>query len=175
MLDVDVLLLVSALLKEGVPQLLEEAVLLQLPVVVGRLLTVLVLGEHVLLVLGELKLLGLGELVLLLVLGTPVLAALLIPLNVPELEVKPVMGSELRLSFVADRLPVADAELDGDNVMLKEDEVVCVGDALRRLAMLRPRTVMEERVASASPASHSVEYSTPLETRLLGMSCEIIA
>ena len=43
-----------------------------------------------------------------------------------------------------------------DELMLKKEAVVGVGEALRRVAMLRPRKVMAERVASASPASHSV-------------------
>jgi hypothetical protein len=50
--------------------------------------------------------------------------------------------------LVGNELPVADAELDGESDVL---------DALRRLAMLRPRKVMEERAASASPASHRVD------------------
>ena len=53
---------------------------------------------------------------------------------------------------------VFDAVLDA--VCVTED----VGVGLRmRDAMLRPRKVMEERVASASPASHRLDSSTPLE------------
>ena len=39
---------------------------------------------------------------------------------------------------------------------LLDDEDVGDGEALRRLAMLRPRYVMDDTAASASPASHSV-------------------
>ena len=67
-------------------------------------------------------------------------------------------------------VPVVDEELDDvaalDElndvtalVMLALPDGNCVGagDALRRLAMLRPRKVMEDTAASASPDSHSVD------------------
>ena len=55
-------------------------------------------------------------------------------------------------------------------------DAVCVtegvGVGLRmRDAMLRPRKVMEERVASASPASHREDSSTPLTKLLEGINC----
>ena len=53
-------------------------------------------------------------------------------------------------------------------------EGVCEGDALRMDAMLRPRAVMLASAASASPDSHSVDNSTPLVTRLVGMSCVML-
>ena len=40
---------------------------------------------------------------------------------------------------------------------LLDDNNVGDCEALRRLAMLRPRKVMEDTAASASPASHSVD------------------
>ena len=40
---------------------------------------------------------------------------------------------------------------------LLEDDDVGEGEVLRRLAMLRPRKVMDDTAASASPASHSVD------------------
>ena len=52
---------------------------------------------------------------------------------------------------------------------------VGAGEALRRVAMLRPRKVMAERVASESPASHSVDKRMPLEKALLGMSWVMFA
>ena len=56
-------------------------------------------------------------------------------------------------------------ESDGERVdvavlvalALLDDDNVDAGDALRRLAMLRPRKVMDDTAASASPASHSVD------------------
>jgi len=53
---------------------------------------------------------------------------------------------------------------------------VAVGDAdtLRMDAMLRPRKVMLDTAASASPDSHSVDRSTPLEAKLEGMSCVML-
>ena len=44
------------------------------------------------------------------------------------------------------------------------------GDVLRRVAMLRPRKVMAERDASASPISHSVDSRMPLEKALEGIN-----
>ena len=46
--------------------------------------------------------------------------------------------------------------------------VECAGDALKRVAMLRPRKVMAEKAASASPASHSVDSSTALADQCVG-------
>ena len=63
-------------------------------------------------------------------------------------------------------VPVALVEPEG--LTLKVE--VSVGNALRRDAMLRSRKVMAERVASASPASHRLDSTIPLETRLEGMS-----
>ena len=81
---------------------------------------------------------------------------------------------------VEEALPVA--LLEALEVALLEDEPVPVPvpagvgggvregeeDALRRVAMLRPRMVMEDTAASAPPASHSSEDSrTPLVMRML--------
>ena len=157
------------MLKEGVPEILTEAVLLELPIVVGLLLDELVvlelaalvlleLGAIVLLELRVLVLLELGVLVLLLVeLSVLEQLALAVPLPVSELEAEPVPVLEKKLVLVSDELLMAEAELDGNDVVLDEGKRVCVGDALRRLAMLRPRKVMEERAASASPTSHRVD------------------
>ena len=45
----------------------------------------------------------------------------------------------------------------GEGVPEAEGEGVRELDALRRLAMLRPRYVMEDTAASASPDSHRVD------------------
>ena len=49
-------------------------------------------------------------------------------------------------------------EVDGERVGVAAFVALEVGEdsALRRLAMLRPRYVMDDMAASASPASHSV-------------------
>jgi hypothetical protein len=125
--------------------LLEEDVLLplKLPVAEELLLAVPVLEKVGVLVLLELS--------------VPVLLTIPVPLKVLELEAELVFVLEGDAMLVADKLPVADAELDGVTVAGEDEEGVCAGEALRRLAMLRPRKVMEERAASASPASHSVD------------------
>ena len=60
-------------------------------------------------------------------------------------------------------------DVDDDVALLVNDGV---GDEerLRMLAMLRPRKVRLDTAASASPASHSVDRSTPLDAKLEGMS-----
>ena len=93
----------------------------------------------------------------------------------------------LVLVFVAEDVPVLDDELVIVAVselvlvvlLVEEEEAVWLlvtdGDGdeerLRMLAMLRPRKVMLATAPSASPTSHSVDSSTPLENALLGMSC----
>ena len=73
-----------------------------------------------------------------------------------------------------------DDELESDAVREAEPELLLViegdgdEDTLRMDAMLRPRKVMLDTAASASPDSHSVERSTPLDMVLLGMSCVIL-
>ena len=64
-------------------------------------------------------------------------------------------------------VPVDELEgvVDGERVdvaalvalTLLDEDGVGAGDALRRLAMLRPRKVMDDTAASASPDSHSVD------------------
>ena len=75
----------------------------------------------------------------LLELGVPVLLTLPVPLRLLVLEVEPVPVLEEDIELVEDKLPVADAELDEVAVALEDGEGVCTGEALRRLAMLRPR------------------------------------
>ena len=132
-------------LDDGVAELLEEGVPLplKLPVAEELLLPVPVLREVGMSVLLEL--------------GVPVMLTLPVPLRVLELEVDPEVVLEEDTELVEDKLQVADAELDEVAVAREDEEGVCAGEALRRLAMLRPRKVMEERAASASPASHSVD------------------
>ena len=57
----------------------------------------------------------------------------------------------------------ASMSLHSLRLALLDNEDVGDGEALRRLAMLRPRYVMDDTAASASPDSHSVDRSTPLE------------
>ena len=61
-----------------------------------------------------------------------------------ELDVWLVLGEGVSVEEL-EEVPEGDEDKVGD------------GEALRRLATLRPRKVMAERVASASPASHSVD------------------
>lgn len=70
--------------------------------------------------------------------------------------------------WLEEEVPVALVEPEG--LILEVEAGVSAGEALRRVAMLRPRKVMAEMVASASPASHSVDSRMPLEKALLGMS-----
>jgi hypothetical protein len=85
-----------------------------------------------------------------------------VPFNVAEEEGVPLVMK------LGDGVKVA----DGDDVTAAEGEGVA--DELRMLAMLRPRKVMLDTAASASPASHSVDRSTPLDMVLLGMSCVML-
>ena len=75
------------------------------------------------------------------------------------------------LEPVPDMLLVAEEE--GVPLLVTDGE----GDEerLRMLAMLRPRKVMLEMIASASPTSHSVDRSTPLPMREEGISCVMLA
>lgn len=75
----------------------------------------------------------------LLELGVPVLLTLPVSLRLLELEVEPVPVLKEDTELVADKLLVADAELDGVAVAGEDEEGVCAEEALRRLAMLRPR------------------------------------
>ena len=99
--------------------------------------------------------------------------------GVPICELEAVDEREEELVVVCDELavplrlgegvpveePEGVSELEGERVKVSElvvlallvDDNVGAGDALRRLAMLRPRYVMEDTAASASPASHSVD------------------
>ena len=61
-----------------------------------------------------------------------------------ELDVWLVLGEGVSVEEL-EEVPEGDEDKVGD------------GEALRRLAMLRPRKVMEDTAASASPASHSVD------------------
>ena len=65
----------------------------------------------------------------------------------------PVAEAELVAVVELEEVLEAVAERDAADVALAEGD----GEALRRLAMLRPRYVMEDTAASASPASHSVD------------------
>ena len=78
-------------------------------------------------------------------------------------EVDGVDAAELVAVLVG--VPVAAAE----SVLAAEREGN--EETLRMDAMLRPRKVMLDTAASASPDSHSVDRSTPLEITLEGMSC----
>ena len=81
-----------------------------------------------------------------------------------------LVGGELDMSFMLGEgvtVEELDAVPEGDGervdvaalvvLALLDDDGVGAGDALRRLAMLRPRKVMEDTAASASPDSHSVD------------------
>ena len=82
----------------------------------------------------------------------------------------PVLDDELVIVAVSELVPVV--------LLVEEEEAVWLlvtdgeGDEekLRMLAMLRPRKVRLDTAASASPASHSVDRSTPLDAKLEGMS-----
>jgi len=79
-----------------------------------------------------------------------------------------LVGAELDVSLVlGEGVPVEELKgvVDEERVdvaalvalALLDEDGVGAGDALRRLAMLRPRYVMDDMAASASPASHSVD------------------
>ena len=93
-----------------------------------------------------------GDVVLL---GVAVAELLEVPVRLDELLGVPVL--------VAVGVPVVDDELVADGVpepvQVTLLEAVDDGDeeALRMDAMLRPRKVMEDMAASASPASHSID------------------
>ena len=102
--------------------------------------------------------------------GEPVVLGEGVPVSVPVVEALP---DELLVALVVALLegePVPVLVCEGVDGGVREGEE----DALRRDAMLRPRKVMAERAASASPASHSVDSETPLEKALLGMSCVML-
>ena len=82
--------------------------------------------------------------------------------GVPVAEAELVAVVELEAVPVCEEEPVVVAELDGvlvelDGVVLMEEMGDGADEALLRLAMLRPRKVMDDTAASASPASHSVD------------------
>ena len=73
----------------------------------------------------------------------------------PEALEEPVLvGDELAMPLMLGKgVPAKELE----DVSVAEGEDVKELDALRKLAILRPRYVMEDTAASASPASHSVD------------------
>lgn len=88
--------------------------------------------------------------------GVPV--TVLVEVGLP-VELLVVLGEAL---LDEDPLPVPVPDGVGGGVREGEE------DALRRVAMLRPRLVMDDTAASTSPASHRREDSrTPLEMRML--------
>ena len=98
----------------------------------------------------------------------------LVGVRVPVAEDEPVDDDELVDAAVLEPAPDTLLVVVVDDVAL----LVPVGEGdderLRMLAMLRPRKVMLDTAASASPASHSVERSTPLEYPLEGISCVML-
>ena len=86
---------------------------------------------------------------------------------VPECEEEIVLATEL------EGLPVVLIEPEG--LELAVEAGVGAGEALRSVAMLRPRMVMDDTAASASPDSHSCVSSTALVTRCVGMSSDTLA
>ena len=92
-----------------------------------------------------------------------------------KLRVRVEAALEVRLAVeVIAALRVELLEPVGEGVVDAEPVLVCEGEELRMLAMLRPRKVMLDTAASASPDSHSVDRSTPLEAKLEGMSCVML-
>ena len=80
----------------------------------------------------------------------------------PVTDNEPVPDEELVDADVLELVPVKLLVAVCDEVAL----LVPVGEGdderLRKVAMLRPRKVMLDTAASASPASHSVDRSNPL-------------
>ena len=88
--------------------------------------------------------------------------------EVPDMEEAPVCMEEVVLLTELEGLPIVLVELEG--LTLVEEAGVGADEALRRVAMLRPWKVMAERVASASPASHSVVSRIALSLQCIGTS-----
>ena len=87
-----------------------------------------------------------------------------VPVSVGVVEALAVLLLEAEAVALWEDEPVPVPEPEGVDDGVREGEDV----ALRSVAMLRPRIVMDDTAASASPASHSSEDSrTPLEMRLL--------
>lgn len=77
-----------------------------------------------------------------------------------ELSVFPGLGEGVPVEELEDVSEVDGERVDAaalDALTLLDDDDVGDAEALCRLAMLRPRYVMEDTTASASPASHSVD------------------
>ena len=74
-----------------------------------------------------------------------------------EHEGVPVVEAELVGVVELEAVWAALLDVEAAGVVLPEGVAVGAGEALRRLAMLRPRKVMEETAASAPPRSHSVD------------------
>ena len=95
--------------------------------------------------------------------GEFVLVRELVPLDeaVPAAEDEPVPVVELQGVPVREDEAVPESELVLVALALLDEDGVGAGVVLRvawrRLAMLRPRKVMDDTAASASPASHSVD------------------
>ena len=94
-----------------------------------------------------------------------------------ELDVSLVLGEGVPVEELEGVLEVDEERVDVAALVvlaLTDDDDVGDGEALRRLAMLRPRKVMDDTAASASPASHRVDSYMPLEKALLGISCVML-
>ena len=111
--------------------------------------------------------------------GVPVCDEVRVPelLGVPVIERVPVADNEhvpdeeLVDADVLELVPVMLLVAACDDVTLLVPAGEGDDERLRKVAMLRPRKVIEDTAASASPTSHSVDRSTPLATREEGTSC----
>lgn len=94
----------------------------------------------------------------------PVSLLLALDVPLPLGDAVPVAEADAVPLPLALGVPVRVVEDDGDGVPDVDDE------ALRIVAMLRPRRVMDDTATPASPDSHSDERSTADVTRMFGAS-----